>query len=189
MNDLLPYANSIIRLFQGIIYAEEKEWNELISNRYEIEKYFGGIGLELFLDDTEGYAFVKQKEFSEDENPPLRLVSKRQLTFSITIICVLLKEELLKFDASSSDSGRLILSKEDIINAVQSFYPPESSNEAKRIEKIQADINKLIDYGFIKWQNEKKTTIEVKRIIKAIFKADKLNEIKEKLSEYAKRDA
>jgi hypothetical protein len=186
-NNVLPYANSIIRLLQGIIYIDDKEWTELKLNQYEIKNYFSAIGLELFLDETEGYAFLKQKDFSEEENSPIKLVAKRQLTFSVTIICVILRERLLEFDASSSESGRLVLSKEDIINQVQSFYSTESSNEAKRNDKINADINKLIEYGFLKWNNEKKNLLEVKRILRAVFEAEKLNEIKEKLIEYAKR--
>ncbi len=186
-NTILPYANAIIRLLQGIIYSDDKEWTELNVNQYEIRNYFSGIGLELFLDDTEGYAFLKQKDFSEEDVSPIKLVAKRQLTFSVTVICVLLREKLLEFDASTSESGRLILSREEIIDLVQNFYPAESSNEAKRNDKIITDINKLIEYGFLKWNNEKKNLLEVKRILRAVLDATKLNEIKEKLIEYAKR--
>ncbi|MCB1177463.1 MAG: DUF4194 domain-containing protein [Leptospiraceae bacterium] len=187
-NKLLPYTNVIIKLLQGIIYLDDKEWNELKKYTDEIKKHFNSLGLALYFDEIEGFSFLKQMEFSEDETPPLKLISKRQLTFSVTMICVVLREQLMQFDSSSSETGKLILSKEEIVNLVNSFYKEDTSNEAKKLDKINSDINKLIEYGFLKWFNESKNLLEVKRIIRAIIDADKLNEIKEKLLEYAKRN-
>ena len=78
-NNVLPYANAIIRLLQGIIYIDDKEWTELTVNHSEIRNYFSGIGHELFLDNTEGYAFLKQKDFSEEDVSPINFFSDSHL--------------------------------------------------------------------------------------------------------------
>jgi Domain of unknown function (DUF4194) len=184
-NKLFPYANAVIRLLQGILYNEDKEWKELIAYKSEIEDHFSGLGLELYLDESEGYSFLKQKDFTDEDTAPLKLVKKLQLSYPITLLCVLLREKLLEFDASSSESGRLVLSRDDIRELIQNYFPGES-NEAKVSDKTDASINKLIEYGFLHEMNQKKDKLEVKRILRAVIDADKLGEIKERLAEYAR---
>lgn len=184
-NKLFPYANAIISLLQGILYNEDNEWRELLSYKSEVEDHFNGIGLEVFIDEPEGFAFLKQKDFSDETFSPIKLVKKIQLSYPITLLCILLREKLLEFDASSSESGRLILSRDDIKELIQNYLPDES-NEAKISERIDTNINKLIEYGFLHAMNQKKDKLEVKRILRAVIDADKLNEIKDRLIEYAR---
>ena len=183
--EILPYSNTLISLLQGILYLEDKEWFNLKKYKSEIEDYFSKLGLELYYEEFEGYAFLKQKDFGEDESLK-QLVSKRQLSFPNTVLLVLLREELTKFDLSTSEQGRLVISKEEILDMMKIFYK-NAPNEVKTSDKIETSINKLVEYGFLKWENDKKNRLEIKRIIKAVIDADKLNEIKTKLLEYAER--
>jgi hypothetical protein len=66
------------------------------------------------------------------------------------------------------------------------MFLPENSNEAKMIDKIDAHINKLIGYGFLRQLSNSENKFEVKRILKAKIPADSLQEIKEKMREHAK---
>jgi hypothetical protein len=62
------YSLSLIALLKGIVYNHQKEvWDNLLHYEPDIKKYFVPIGLELFLDKSEGYAFLRQKEWEEDE--------------------------------------------------------------------------------------------------------------------------
>ncbi|MCC6275599.1 MAG: DUF4194 domain-containing protein [Leptospiraceae bacterium] len=183
-NKVLPYANAIIRLLQGIVYNEDKEWNELISNLEEVENHFFGLGLKVYLDESEGYCFVRQMDFTDETIQPLRLVKKIQLSYQNSILCVLLREKLLEFDAASSESGRLVLTRDEIKELIRNFLPSES-NEARISDKMEASINKLVEYGFLREMNQKKDRLEVKRILRAVIDAEKLGEIKTRLSQYA----
>ncbi len=76
----LPYAPATIRLMQGIMYVEDKQtWDIVVNYQAEIKKYLQVIGLEVYVDEAEGYAFVKQKEPAEGEES-LPVLSGRRRT-------------------------------------------------------------------------------------------------------------
>ncbi len=64
-------------------------------------------------------------------------------------------------------------------------FLPEKSNEASIIDKIDAYINKLVEYNFLRRLSPQTSEYEVKRILKARITVDTLQEIKQKLYEYA----
>jgi hypothetical protein len=145
------------------------------------------IGLEVYISESEGFAFLRQKQFTEEANDenkiiPPELIRKQPLSYSVSLLCVLMLERLIEFDAAGGDSTRLILSKDEIRDMMRIFLS-EKTNEAKVIDKLDADINKLIDYGFLKKLND--AEYEVRRILKAKVPIDKLLEIRQKLESYA----
>ena len=85
----------------------------------------------------------------------------------------------------SGDSTRLIIDREEIKDSVRIFLP-EASNEAKLIDKIDKDINKLVEIGFLRQLSTSPNKFEVRRILKAKIPAESLLEIKEKLRDHAK---
>jgi hypothetical protein len=195
-NKIAPYASTIIRLLQGVVSSDDRAlWDNLINYQVKIKEYFEMIGLEVYISESDGFAFLRQKQFAEeaaallnDENKiiPPELIRKQPLSYSVSLLCVLLIERLIEFDAAGGDSTRLILSKDEIRDMMRIFLS-EKTNEAKVIDKLDADINKLIDYGFLKKLNdaENDAKYEVRRILKAKVPIDKLLEIRQKLESYA----
>jgi hypothetical protein len=113
-------------------------------------------------------------------------VEKRQLSYPVTLLCALLVDKLDEFDAQSGDSTRLILSRNEIKEMVRIFLP-DSTNEARIINSIDANINKLaLDYGFLRPIDQTNDLFEVRRILKAKVSADILSKMKEKLREYVR---
>ncbi|MFZ3385152.1 MAG: DUF4194 domain-containing protein [Candidatus Methanoperedens sp.] len=182
-----PYAPVIIKLLQGVIYNDEKElWDNLIKYHVPIKEYFKIIGIDVLIYETEGFAFLKQKQFDEGPETNLpSLIEKRQLSYPVTLLCVLLVEKLIEFDATEGDSTRLIIDKDEIKEMLRIFLP-EKTNEAKLIDNIDENINKLVKYGFLRKLNDTENKYEVKRILKAKVPAETLQEVKSKLEEYAK---
>jgi hypothetical protein len=76
-----------------------------------------------------------------------------------------------------------VLSREEIME-IMLVYSPELSNEAKTVKQIQADINKLCDYGLLRELKGEEDRFEVMRIIKSFVDADWLVEFNQKLEEY-----
>lgn len=180
-----PYSPALIRLLQGIVYEEDQAiWDSIITHQTDIKQYLQVLGLEVFIDEFEGYAFVKQKGMDDEEESLPVLVKKIQLSYPVTLLCVLLREKLLEFDAQGGDSARLIVSKEQIKEMIITFLP-EKSNEAKIIDNIDSYINKLMEYHFLRKLSNQGSEYEVKRILKARITVDTLQEIKNKLYEYA----
>ena len=186
-NAMNPYAPVIIKLLQGVIYNDDKEsWDNLIKYHVPIKEYFKVIGIDVLIYETEGFAFLKQKKFDEEQEINLpNLIEKRQLSYPVTLLCVLLVEKLIEFDATDGDSTRLIVDKDEIKEMLRIFLP-ERTNEAKLIDNIDENINKLVKYGFLRKLNNTESKYEVKRILKAKIPAETLQEVKNKLEEYAK---
>ena len=186
-NETLPYALAVIKLFQGVVNNDDKAaWNCLIQYQLVIKQFFSGIGIEVFIQENEGFAFLRQRVRDSDQDDSLpSLLRKDQLTYPVTLLSVLLYEKLIEFDMKGGDSTRLIIDREEIKDTVRIFLP-EASNEANLIDKIDKNINKLVEVGFLRQLSTSPNKFEVRRILKAKISADGLLEIKEKLREHAK---
>lgn len=186
-NAVNPYAPAIIKLLQGVIYNDDKElWDNLIKYHVPIKEYFKVIGIDVLIYETEGFAFLKQKQFDESQEINLpNLIEKRQLSYPVTLLCVLLVEKIIEFDATEGDSTRLIVDKDEIKEMLRIFLP-DKTNEVKLIDNIDENINKLVKYGFLRKLNDTESKYEVKRILKVKVPVETLLEVKSKLEEYAK---
>ena len=97
-NETLPYALAVIKLFQGVVNNDDKAaWNCLIQYQQEIKLFFSGIGIEVFVQENEGFAFLRQRVRDSDQDDSLpSLLRKDQLTYPVTLLSVLLYEKLIE---------------------------------------------------------------------------------------------
>lgn len=180
----------LIQMLKGVLYEDLRPdlWRDLLLFRAQAGDYFERIGLSLFIDEAEGYAFLRQKEESEEDaaeeakEPLPRLVPRRQLSYPLSLLLVLLRKKLVEQDAGGGQT-RLILTREQIIDMIQVFLP-ESANEARLIEQIDSHINRVVEYGFLRRLKGEESRFEVRRIIKALVDADWLTDLNDKLTEY-----
>jgi hypothetical protein len=170
----------VILLLKGVIYQEGETnlWSGLINLQARVRDYVAVLGLELVLDEAEGYAFLRSRpEVDDDAAPKLpRLIARRPLSFPVSLLLALLRKKLVEFDASGSDT-RLVLTRDEIVELVRVFLP-ESSNEAKLIDQIETHLNKIVELGFLRRlktslsnQGGQAAVFEVRRILKAFVDA------------------
>lgn len=185
----VPYANVIIKLLQGPVYADDKNvWRDLMGWQSSIQEYFGRIGIDLEISESDGFARIIQPEQDEnDDNPLPRLMRKQAINYEATLLCVLLREMLEEFDVKS-DGTKLFLTQKEIKERIELFYK-EQSNKSKLWKDLTRPINSLLNIGILKVNREDVTNkdnnqYEVKRIIKAFISNDKLREIKNKMEGY-----
>ena len=186
-----------ITLLKGVVYrdGDERLWSSLLNLQSRVRDYVAVIGLELILDEAEGYAFLRSRPEPEVDDPGARLprlVARRPLSFPVSLLLALLRRKLAEFDAGGGDT-RLVLTRDDIVELVRVFLP-ESSNEARLIDRIEADINKVADLGFLRRLKSVGGTasgpaglpasFEVRRILKAFVDAQWLAELDARLAEY-----
>ncbi|ETX08584.1 DUF4194 domain-containing protein [Candidatus Entotheonella palauensis] len=190
---LLPYAAAIIKLLRGVVYFDDKEWETLLSYEKAIELHMAGIGLRLHVDEADGYAYLSQPDDDEGESENEtavarelpRLVRRIPLNFEATLLCVVLREELLKFEMREPGLERMVLSKQQIQEAMQIFYP-EPADMTRLMGRIDRVIGQVERAGFLRpIKHGDEDVYEVKRIIKAKISADKLVEIRDQLRQYA----
>jgi len=177
------YSNILVSLLKGIVYSHSKYWDDLIKNEQDIKNYFSDICLDVIIDKSEGYAYLKQKETEDEENKDiLRLIEKRQLVFHDSLLCLLLRKQLIESD-SEGESIKAILSKDDIISLMKPFYP-ETTNEARQIKQINTAINNVVKDGFLRRMENEDERYEINRIIKAFINADVVKNELEKYKTY-----
>ncbi|WP_026534705.1 DUF4194 domain-containing protein [Arthrobacter sp. H14] len=172
----------VTRLFKGVVYAESdgKVWQALLELASHVRDYVSVLGLELILDETEGYAFLRSREESDAALP--RLVPRRQLTFNVSLLLALLRAKLAEFDANSSET-RLVMTETEIEDMISVFLP-ESSNEARILDRLGSDIKKVVELGFLRRMRGQAGTYEVARILKAYVDAQWLEEFDSRLADY-----
>lgn len=172
----LPVA--VTSLMKGVVYRDEhpKVWRDLVRLQPQMHDFFSICGLIVIVDETEGFAFLRQRP---DDNAPdsasiPRLIARQPLSFSVSLMLALLRERLALFDARDGGT-RLIVTADQIYQQMVTFLP-QSSNEVALTKKVQADIDRVLQLGFLRRVNDEDATYEVRRIIKAFIDADRLAE-------------
>lgn len=179
----------LIALFKGVVYADQGHalWQQLIDAQAAISDYVAVLGLELIVDEAEGYAFLRQRPGEEDEAALPRLMARRQLSYPVSLLLALLRKKLAEHDAGGGDL-RLVLARAEIADLVRLFLP-DSANEAKLLDRVGMDINKAVEMGFLRKLRGQDDQYEVRRILKAYVDAQWLAEFDQRLGEYVAQAA
>jgi len=185
----------LVGLLKNVLYKEDdaRRWSDLLELQNRVRDYVSTLGLELTLDEAEGYAFLRSRQENSDEqetgdkNETIpRLISRRQLSFPVSLLLALLRKKLAEFDATGGDT-RLVLSRDNMVELIRLFLP-DSSNEAKLVDQIERHINKVVELGFLRRLKSStpssQHSYEVRRIIKAFVDAQWLAEFDSKLDNY-----
>lgn len=184
-NTVQAYSPLIVKLLQGIIYEDDrKSWQELLSYQSQIRDYFGVIGIELHLNEQDGFAYISQPEEYEGNKVP-RLMRRIPLSYEITLLLVILREAIEEFDVQNTDNRKLFLTNHDIKERIEVFFD-DRTDRVKLLERFDTYINGVENLGFlkevqVKASDDKTKTYEVMRIIKAKINNAKLEEILETL--------
>jgi hypothetical protein len=176
----------VVPLLKGVLYQEDSPgaWSALLNLQSRLRDYVAVLGLELILDEAEGYAFLRAKPEPEDEQAIKlpRLVARRQLSFPVSLLLALLRKKLAEFDAGGGET-RLILSRDEVAELIRIFLPA-GSNETRFIDQIDSHLNKIIELGFVRRLRGQEQVFEVRRILKAFVDAQWLAEFDQRLAEY-----
>lgn len=179
----------VIPLLKGVLYQEADAalWSTLLNLQARVRDYVAVLGLDLVLDEAEGYAFLRSRpESADDDGPKLpRLIARRPLSFPVSLLLALLRKKLAEFDAGGGDT-RLILSRDEVVDLIRVFLP-EGSNEARLIDQVDAHLNKIAELGFVRRLRGQNNVIEVRRILKAFVDAQWLAEFDARLAAYRAR--
>ncbi|MEK6747950.1 MAG: DUF4194 domain-containing protein [Pseudomonadota bacterium] len=190
---VLDLSALVVPLLKGVIYQETDAatWNALLNLQARVRDYIVVLGLELMLDEAEGYAFLRARAVADDDAAAKlpRLVARRPLSFLVSLLLALLRKKLAEFDASGG-ATRLVLSRMEIVELIRVFLP-ESSNEAKLIDQVDTHLNKIVELGFLRRlkstagvSDAQTATYEVRRILKAFVDAQWLADFDIRLVAY-----
>ncbi|HLP20824.1 MAG TPA: DUF4194 domain-containing protein [Chitinophagales bacterium] len=183
------YASVIVKLLQSVIYDDDKKyWNDVINYETSVRDYFGKIGIDVIINRQDGYAFLKQAEFAEDDKSrPIQLIRKIPLTYETTLLCVLLREWLDENEVKMQ-TDKLYVTSKQVKERIDLFFK-DKTNRKRLLDKLDTLIKQAQDLGFLHLNQEDKinndnSQYEVKRIIKAKISNEKLEELKIKLKQH-----
>jgi hypothetical protein len=175
----------LINLMKGVVEREASPvlWQNLLTHQARARDHIAILGLDLALDEAEGFAYLRQRPTPEGEAELPRLIARRQLSFPVSLMLALLRKKLAEFDAQSGDT-RLILTGADILDLVRLFHP-DTANEARLKDRVDRDIARVADLGFLRPLKGRDQTYEVRRILRSFVDAQWLGQFSEKLAAYA----
>lgn len=189
MNQEYLLGQLLVTLFQGVLYREHDAalWHRLVELQGRAREHCATVGLELILDEGEGYAYLRQRPVRSGEEPLPRLVQRRALSYPVSLLLVLLRKQLSEFDATG-DGNVLVVQRDDIAERLKLFLPP-TANESRLLDRIDAHLNKVVELGFLRRVRGQDKEFEVRRILKAFVDAQWLGEFEQRLVEYAEHAA
>jgi hypothetical protein len=189
MNETAPlndnrYGHVLIALMQGVLYREQDTalWQALFELQARVKDQFKLIGLDLLMDEAEGYAYLRQRAPAEGETALPRLIPRRQLSYPVSLILVLLRKKLTEFDNTGGET-RLVLSREQIVEQVRLFLP-DTANEARLLDRMETHLNKVVELGFLHRMRGQEHQFEVRRILRAFVDAQWLSDFHQRLADY-----
>ncbi len=180
-------AVAAITLMRGVVYRETHEdaWEHLDRHAAAVRAHFATLGVEVVVDDGEGYAYLRTREAEDGQDALPRLVQRRTLTYHVSLLLVLLRKRLVEHESTSAE-GRLVLSRGQVVEMLRVFTG-DSSDEARVIDQVDRTLAKAAELGFVRQLRGQRDQWEVRRILKAYVDAQTLSDFAGRLEEYATR--
>jgi len=185
-----PWYAAAIRLLQGgALYSDDtRTWDTLLASQAPLRDYFARIGLLLVVDEPEGLAYLRQ--LAEDELPDgydglPKLFRRARLGYDETLLCVLLREELRRFEEEDIDNDRCGIDAAQLFEQWQSIAPSRHDDVRARRD-LSAALGKLEELGFVRKYSDEPEAWEIRRILKARLPVAELEALKAKLLSAAK---
>ena len=98
--DLAPAAPQydlsavVVPLLKSVLYRDDDSalWTALLKLRPRVRDYVAVLGLDLVLDEAEGYAFLRSRAGDDEDSPKLpRLVRRQPLSYQVSLLLALLR--------------------------------------------------------------------------------------------------
>jgi hypothetical protein len=189
-----PAAAALVHLFQGPVERDRmpETWRDLVAHQQYVRPYCAVLGLDVHIDDADGFAFLRQRtEPGAEESvggekagqPPLpRLIARHNLSLRLSVLLVLLRKRLLELDAAGSET-RLVIARDKLIEDLRLFWPA-GANEVKIVEQIEAVLKQATELNLLRKLAVDPPAYEVRRLVKALVDAQWLADLDAKLAEY-----
>lgn len=191
-SNLKPWSKVCIKLLQGQIFrqnANDKLWETLETYESDIESFFAILGVSVAIDKADGFAFLQQNDLEEENDKVSILIRQTPLTEEQSFLCILLRDELNKFDNpnnSQNKSSVLILRESDLYDQFPMFYS-QKTDQITAKNNFKKNLNRLCELGLLKEQNqdnpEMESEYEVRRYIRAKITSEFCEEFMKKLQE------
>jgi hypothetical protein len=171
-------------LLKGVVDSDDdRVWNLLLSNALHLETYFARLGLRLVVDESEGFAYLRQLT---DEETPVgydvlpKLFRTTRLSYAQTLLCVLLRDEFRRYEEEDVRNERCVVEQAVLLDQWKAFFPSRD-DEVKQNRELAGSLNKLEELGLVRKFADEPPSWEIRRILKARLPADELADLRQRL--------
>jgi hypothetical protein len=182
-----PWSIAAVKLLQGVVYHDDhKAWDILLASQPALARFLVTLGLELVIDEADGMAYVRQLEEGElpDEYQSLpKLYRKTRLGYDQTLMCVVLRSELLRYELEDVDSTRCVVYDDRLYEEWRMYFPAQE-DEVRGRREMTSVLRKLEEIGFVK-RIKQQDAWEIRKILKARLPAAELENLKTQLTQAA----
>jgi hypothetical protein len=178
------WSFAAVRLLQGVVYSDDNAWDLVLRYQSALRDYFARIALLLVVDEPEGLAFVRQLTDTEapDEYGNLpRLFRRTRLGYDTTLLCVLLREQLRRFEEEDLDNHRCVVNQTELLESWKSFFPSKE-DEVRLSKTLETAFRKLESLKFVTRFGDVPGSWEVRRILKARIPVSELENLRTQLA-------
>jgi len=187
--DRLPnavaWSSAAVKLLQGIVYHDDAgdAWERILESVTPLTDYFVRIGVRLIVDEENGMAYLRQidpQTFPPDHSPMPTLFRQSRLGFNQSILCVLLREELRRFEEEIRQDQRCVVQQSDLLLLWTEISGQKE--DAVRLNRVlSSELKSLQEMKFIKLFSDTPPTWEVRRILKARLPLSQLEQMRTEL--------
>lgn len=176
-------------LLKGVVYvSDEKLWDMLLLHQHRVSDQLAGLGLILIVDEHDGFAYVRQMhgddEVSQGYFEMPKLFRRKTLGFGATVMAVILRDELRKFDESELEATRAVVAGETLYELWNGLVSAQV-DEKKQRRDFERCLGQMEDVGFLKRVEQEGDDYEIKRVLKARVSLQFLEELKQRIGEHA----
>src|SRR5258708_8554129 len=93
---------AVTQLMKGVVYRDthDRAWRSLLELQPQARDYVDVLGLQVVIDEGEGYAYLRQRAADpEDADPLPRLIPPPALSFHLILLLSPLPQQLPAFDS------------------------------------------------------------------------------------------
>lgn len=181
-----PESLAAVRLLQGVIYSSDSQcWQQVLNYRSDLEDYFARIGLILVVDENDGFAYLRQGTEDERETSGTalpRLFRRTPMTYEVTLLCILLRDEMRRWEDEDLDNSRCTVTIDQLQGAWKAMQSATLDDVQTR-KSLESAMKKLESMSFVqKFGGDGE--YEIRRILKARLPLEKLNQLHAQMKEY-----
>ncbi|TWT81355.1 hypothetical protein CA13_28070 [Planctomycetes bacterium CA13] len=178
----VPWASAAVRLLQGIVYHDDagNAWDCILSGATPLSDYFARIGLLLIVNEEDGFAYLRQiePETLPPDYPSIpKLFRSVRLTFEASLLCVLLREELRRFEEEIHRDSRCVVLQSSLLKIWQTLVPGEE-DDVRASRSLGGQLRKLEELKFVRQFEKEPASWEVRRILKARLPLQELERLR-----------
>ena len=180
-NEEQNFSRAAIGLVRGVgeRRRDEAPWQVIIGREEALCDYLGKLGLHLFIDRAEEYAYLRQNEAS---GLP-RLMARTQLSYALSLLLLLLRKKLGEYDAHEGDS-RLILTTGEMAETLTASFHPVAA-QVRFSDMAARQVQRAEELGFLRRLPGEEASYEVLPLLRSFITAEWLQDFDERLKTYA----